>query len=246
MPTLLRLLVCSLFLLAPLDSKAKEPPPNPKKILFIGNSYTAQIREVLSNTMDASKYQGVQIEYITKGGATLAQHLDTPNTLERIASGDWHVVVLQEQSQTPALPGRHEESFKQSVKELSHHIKQAGAEPMLYMTWGRRDGDAKNKTLFPNYETMQKKLSKAYRDAAKKNKTLLAPVGDAWARLRKANPELGKALYKKDGSHPSEIGAYLVTCTFLKAWFNDPLIQLKKPAQLGPVDQQKIIRFVSR
>ncbi len=102
-----------------------------------------------------SPYRNVTAQFITKGGRTLEKHLGDKNTLTTIKNGNWGYVILQEQSQTPALPGKYQQSFLRSVKAFTHIIRKAGAKPVLYMTWGRRDGDAMNKDLFPDYETMQ-------------------------------------------------------------------------------------------
>jgi hypothetical protein len=148
-------------------------------------------------------------------------HLADTKTVNRIKTGLWDVVVLQEQSQLPALPGKRGELFQTSVNAFSALIRDAGAKPMLYMTWGRRDGDTANKTLFPDYDTMQKKLSHAYQQAAKRNRISLAPVGQAWSQVRHRDKALGIALYDEDGSHPSDKGAFLISCVFFRTLFHD-------------------------
>ena len=66
-------------------------------------------------------------------------------------------------------------------------------------------------------------MSKNYTSVAKRCDAILAPVGDTWAKVRKANPDLGKALYTRDGSHPSGKGAYLAACVFYATIFaKDP------------------------
>jgi hypothetical protein len=127
--------------------------------------------------------------------------------------------VIQEQSQMPALGGKYEKAFHRSVVQFTKIIREAGSEPILYMTWGRRDGVQDNKEVFPDYETMQKKLSSAYTAAAKRNQVLLAPVGDAWSSVRQLDNKLGLALYKADGSHPSDKGAYLASYVFFWGLF---------------------------
>ena len=187
------------------------------RILFIGNSYTGQIRGSVTQLIKASP-EGVstELEFITPGGKTLAFHLQNEATTKKIREGNWDYVVLQDQSQTPAV---FPEKFKKAATELDKIIDQSGAKTVFYQTWGRRDGDKRNAQLFPTYESMQKVLSKNYRDAAKRCGARLAPVGEVWARVRKSNPELGKELYRKDGSHPSAKGAYLAACVFYATIF---------------------------
>ena len=216
--------VCSLLLLITLCLGLVEAAK--PRVLFIGNSYTAPLRGTLTTLLDQSPHSNAELSFITKGGATLTQHLETEATIQTIQTGNWDFVVLQEQSQTPALGGQYTASFNKAVNELCEIIQDAGARPVLYITWGRRDGDARNPNLFPDFETMQGKLSKAYREAARKNDALLAPVGEVWSAVREKDPVLGKALYQKDGSHPSTKGTFLISCVFLKVLCDDPLANL--------------------
>jgi hypothetical protein len=220
-------------------AKVKTYQP-PQRILFIGNSYTAQIKDSFTYMLTNSSHKATTCEFITKGGATLKQHLANEKIKEQIRSGNWDIVVLQEQSQTPALSEESVKSFHTSVDIFSKLIRDAGAEPVLYMTWGRRDGDVKNKEVFPDYATMQQKLTEAYQSAAKRNKISLAPVGQVWALVRKHDKELGISLYKKDGSHPSAKGAYLVSCVFLHLLFQDALETIQPKDSLDSREQSII------
>ena len=190
---------------------------DPTRILFIGNSYTGQVRNTVTKLIKASpEGASTQMEFITPGGKTLEFHLKTASTVKKIREGNWDFVVLQDQSQTPAVFPK---KFEAAAIGLDKVIDASGAKTVFYQTWGRKDGDKKIPKLFPDYQSMQKKLSANYRRAAKRCEAILAPVGDTWAVVRKADPELGAALYKGDGSHPSGKGAYLAACVFYAAIF---------------------------
>jgi len=91
------------------------------------------------------------------------------------------------------------------------------------MTWGWRYGDTYNPQISPDYETMQQILIEAYTEAAHQVDAIIAPVGIAWQRVRRNNPELGQQLYKNDGYHPSNKGAFLIACVFYATLFDaDP------------------------
>ncbi len=47
----------------------------PEKILFVGNSYTGQVRETVAKFFAASPHKEIELEFITPGGQTLVQHL---------------------------------------------------------------------------------------------------------------------------------------------------------------------------
>ena len=197
--------------------QAATPTDSELRILFIGNSYTGGVRKCLQQTFADT----TELQFITKGGATLSDHLKQPTTIEIIQTGNWNFVVLQEQSQTPALSTDSAASFQQSVRTLSKIIQQAGASPILYATWGRRDGDQRNPKVFPDFETMNDQLSSAYQRAGSAATARVAPVGTAWAQLKQQDEALWRSLYAQDGSHPSTNGAYLTACVFAELFNQD-------------------------
>lgn len=192
----------------------------PKNVLFIGNSYTGGIKDMVSRFVAASPYKNCKLSFIDPGGRTLKAHLENDATMLQIREGNWDVVVLQDQSQTPAI---FPYQFLDAAQGIDRIIDKSGATTVFYETWGRRDGDKQNAHLFPTYNKMQKALSDSYKKAARKCDAKLAPVGQAWAELRKKNPELGIQLYRGDGSHPASPGAYLAACVFYATLFDaDP------------------------
>lgn len=190
----------------------------PKKILFIGNSYTGGIKGAVTKLIKQSPHSETELTFINPGGKTLEFHLKNEATIDKIKKGRFDFVVLQDQSQFPAV---FPERFHQAAVALDQIIDQSGAQSVFYQTWGRRDGDKMNQERFPTYESMQKALSKSYRTTARQCQATLAPVGETWAAVRAADPELGRALSQKDGSHPSAKGAYLAACVFYRTFFNE-------------------------
>jgi len=184
--------------------------PKEKLILFIGNSYTGGMRAEFGKFIRNEKVKA-RAEYICPGGRTLLQHSENPKVAEKIRSRKWDYVVLQEQSQTPAyFRGR----FRKGAEALNRVIGENGSKAVFYMTWGRRDGDKRNRSRAPDYETMQKLLTESYQAVGRELGIRVAPVGRVWREVRKRNQGLGKALYRKDGSHPSAKGAYLISLVF--------------------------------
>ena len=202
-------------------SAAEKTPA--RRILFVGNSYTQQswgaIRAV---------FQGHHIEKHAKGGAKLTGWAKDEKLTEKIKNGRWDFVVLQDQSQVPSLPGPFVKGFHEAVETLAQRIRAAGAKTVLFMTWGRRDGDKRNKTINPTFEKMQQRLSKSYREAADRHHARLAPIGEVFGLIRQKHPELFAKLYKKDGSHPSGLGAHVAAYAFGKVMVGlDPMAQAK-------------------
>jgi len=184
-----------------------------EKVLFIGNSYTAQCSKTIS-ALFKSESPDWRLSFHTSGGKDLAFHLADSQVTKKINSQKWDFIVLQEQSQKSGLGGKFSKSFHDSVASFSNIIHNAGAIPALYLTWGRKDGDKRNSKIYPTYEAMQKKISSAYLLAGEKNKVRILPVGFAYTEVKEKNQELFEKLYRNDGSHPAAHGAYLVSCLF--------------------------------
>jgi hypothetical protein len=181
------------------------------KILFLGNSYTAQsanfIKEVFNR--DGGSYD---LKFGTPGGKDLHFHLTNPTSQKALNSTKWDFVVIQDQSQKPGLGGQYTQGFHTAAKGLCGVIRKQGAKPCFFMTWGRRDGDKRNTHVYPDFITMHGKISGAYEKAAEENGALLAPVGRAFAIVHGQDKALFRKLYKSDGSHPSSEGGYLAAC----------------------------------
>ena len=193
-------------------------------VLFIGNSYT-EVNNLPQMVADVALSMGDEMTYSsnTPGGCTFQQHC-TNQSMEMIRHGGWDVVVLQEQSQYPSFPQSQVEAevFPYAERLVdSIYAHNPCAEPMFYMTWGRRDGDQQNAQYFPvlgTYEGMDSMLCLRYTYMADTNDASLCPVGRVWRHLRRNNPDI--ELYASDGSHPSVAGTYAAACSFYTLIFH--------------------------
>ncbi len=186
-------------------------------------------------TEGISSWDPVTQQSVAKGGWTFHKHaLDMENEGQELhdllGEGDeaWDVVVFQEQSQIPGFHPYDAPDWDQSIAAaptLDLSAAAAGAETVFLMTWGRRDGDPMNAVIFPDYPTMQALLTEGYELYAAEASTperqaWVAPVGLAWKAVRDATIEAGLdpldsetlfyRLYSGDGSHPSQLGSYLM------------------------------------
>tara|TARA_B100000959_G_scaffold256891_2_gene290490 strand:- start:1214 stop:1912 length:699 start_codon:yes stop_codon:yes gene_type:complete len=195
--------------------KTEEP-----RILFVGNSYSFKLPGALARLVRNARRK-VVVEGVSRGGWTLEKHAASKETLARIREGKWDVVVLQEQSQLPAFNrDRRSRQMIPHAKTLVTEIRKAGAVPVFFQTWGRRDGDHKNAEAFPKdtFEKMQHRLVIGYREAAVATEgALVVPVGEAWAREMKEGT--GKRLFARDGSHPSAGGVNFSAEVFRNFFF---------------------------
>ena len=161
---------------------------------------------------------GVDFEFTMSapGGYDFRRHCSY--SLGPIQSGDYDVVVLQEQSQLPSFPEQQfmQESYPYAM-QLCDLIRQynPNAKIFFYMTWGRKNGDAQNCPYFPplcTYEGMDSLLYARYMMMAQDNQACVSPVGAVWHYIRDHYPDL--ELYQSDESHPSYFGSYVAACCF--------------------------------
>jgi hypothetical protein len=185
-------------------------------VFFIGNSYSfgvpKQFREIAE-----SRGRKVRVGHSTYGGWTLAKHAAHPPTLEKLRKGNWDVVVIQEQS---LIPSRREKlrskSMDPAVSFLVSEARAAGAVPLLYQTWGRRDGDPDLPE--DDFHSMNMRLRNGYRAASENaGGVTIVPAGDAWEREFMAGR--GKDLFVDDGSHPSSYGNEITAREFYRVIF---------------------------
>lgn len=198
-----------------------------KTVLFIGNSYTA-VNDLPNLVYNIALANGDTIYYEanTPGGSYFNAHKTNPTTLAKIAIRDWDYVVLQEQSQLPALPLAiaGDDYSPPSATDLCDLIRENDSctDIVFYMTWGRKEGDASFCADVPEmctYEGMQLLLRDAYIGFAEENNAAVAPAGMGWKSVIDDDPTI--ELYSVDGSHPNINGSYLTACIFYATLFQE-------------------------
>ena len=169
------------------------------RILFIGNSYTnANDLPGMLIGMFAAKGIKLETRSVTPGGLTLEKHFKGEEARKAIADGPWDYVVIQEQSQMPAV---NPPMTLKYAALLADAVRQANSQPVFYLTWARKDKPE-----------MQAALTATYMKAGTDARSLVAPAGIAWQDAMKADPKL--VLHSADGSHPNVQGTYLTACVF--------------------------------
>lgn len=202
-----------------------------RKVLFLGNSYTSvnNLPQLISN---AAQSVGDTLFYdsYTPGGYTLQDHIQDANGTDKIKNQTWDYVVLQGQSQEPVTK---KGNFKGGAGALNNYTNQYNSCSviMLYVTWGRKNGDPSNCAKFPvmcTYLGMDTTLRNTYYDLAHDINAEVSPVSAVWQYLRNNHP--GINLYQSDGSHPSLAGSYAAACCFYTTIFKkDPSLITYNP-----------------
>ncbi len=186
------------------------------KVLMLGNSFTYfhDMPKMVAALL------GEEVDSVTRGGVYLYQMLEPADELHAqvmaaINRQKWDYIVLQEQSNAPALRPK---LFHASVKKLCEIIRENGATPVLYASWAYREGSEKLASTGMSYAEMDKAMYDSYHKAAEENGALVADVGRAFTALR----EWIDPYEKTDDYHPSEAGsvlaAHVIAETLKKDW----------------------------
>ncbi len=193
------------------------------RILFIGNSYT--FMNDLPGTFSKLAESGgeiVKTDISAIGGTTLEKHSKSKKTINKIKTGKWNYVVLQEHSLGTLVDSFRIKSTYPSVQYLDSLIKTRKAKTLLYMTWARKKGgtqklDSLTTKRYKDYFEMQKVIENGYRDLGKKFGAGIVPAGLAWESV--IRQFYFADLWQKDESHPNLEGTYLNACVFYATVF---------------------------
>jgi hypothetical protein len=185
-------------------------------VLFFGNSYTYtnDLPSVLRH-LAASGGKQIQTGQRTPAGETLSGHARAAETQQLLHDGTWNVVVLQDQSQTPASAWYRTTEMNPAARQLVPEARAVHAMPLFFLTPARSFGWPEQG--LPTYEQMQSAIDTGYLSIGHALAAPVAPVGVAWEKTLRSAPRL--KLWAADGSHPSPLGTYLAACVFYAAIF---------------------------
>ena len=207
-------------------------PPTPTtestdKILFVGNSFTfwnnslEYHMEQLAGSADIPLV--IEADAVVMAGAPLKQMWEYTRTREKIGEGAYDVVVLQED-----IPETLVDTFHEYARKFDAEIKEAGAEPVLFMAWSYER---------LNWITMEE-IAQAHRDIATELGIEVAPVGLAWQRAMEERPDLD--MYDLDREHPSIYGTYLaVNVVYATVFGESPIGLAYLPSESGGVTEEE-------
>lgn len=201
--TLFKYLVATIFFLSMSQQVLAQPEKDSLRVLFVGNSYTfvSNMPQLVSLISQSTKRKLITSKS-TAGGADLQDHWNGSKglrTKELIKNGSYDVVVVQGHSMETI---NDKSNFLKYSKKLCDLIKESGATPMLFVTWARQK--------VPQYQEI---ITNVYKQASEENSCQLVMVGEAWKLARTKRPDI--PLFMLDGTHPSDLGAFLTACVFV-------------------------------
>lgn len=222
------------------------PPPTNNapamRLLFLGDSLlgisTAYSNNIPAILMNLAQSFGDAVTNTTIANASwyLYQFAADPTSTNDINTGNYDLVVLQDQSAEPSLPTPRNNSMFPACRTLNSMITNHNERTMFYETWGYINGDtsancasydfpAQYKSTcdggFGSFLNMNIALWEGYTMIGDQLGATILPVGLAWATVRQTQPNLNLYILN-DGlndRHPNSYGAYLAACVFYSAIF---------------------------
>lgn len=236
------------------ENETFHSPPNSHEILMMGNSYIGSnsLGSIVDGVMNDASI-AANVTSLSGGGMRLPQHYANVATAGHqwnttLNNGAWDWVILQDQSQVAGF-SRTDQYWidsKDAAIQLAQSIDAKGADSVLMMTWGRRDGDSNNAQRYPDFSTMQDELEAGYLDyrdnMSSQGNVWVAPVGLAFEHIHDKiiaqggtptnSGNLFYDLYSGDGSHPSLAGSYLAALVIFSTISGDTPVGLSHSTSL--------------
>ncbi len=191
-------------------------PPEPLRVLFVGNSLT-QANDLPAQVARLADATGRSLEYKTVafGGFNLEDHWNQGDARTALATGEYDVLVMQ---QGPSALPESQVDLKLWAERWAEEARAAGTRLALWTVWPEswRQG-ALSDVIY------------SYRQAAVAAGADVYPAGAAWLFAWQCRPALG--LYGPDGFHPSPLGTYAAALVVYGRLFKAPLriAALSKP-----------------
>lgn len=221
------------IILCVLSATVQGQRPGTTHVLFIGNSYTYfnDLPDMFAKLAEAGHEGRVETQMVAPGGWRLKDQWEKGDAKKVLKNRKWDFVVLQDQSTLGMdywVEGKdHVNSdaiFRPYAKKWAREIRAKGAMPVFFLTWAGK-----------NTPEDQPALNYAYAHVAKETGSLLAPVGIAWALLRREQPSIG-LFYEGHGSHPAPAGSYLAACVLYATIFRQSPLGLPSKLIGTPVN----------
>lgn len=199
----------------------------PKRVLFVGNSYLYYNDSVHNHVRRIAEEAGphgeggYQYKSATIGGARLSHHnLDSLLERGRLGIDEAFDLVILQGGSGEVLTENSRESFGSKAAELNQKIRETRAEVALYMTHAYVPP---HRRYDPE---MIEKIVSTYVGTANDIDALVIPVGLAFERAYRQRPEI--ELHKPfDGSHPSMLGTYLASCVVYASVYGRPVADIQ-------------------
>jgi hypothetical protein len=196
-------------------------------VLFVGNSLT-QVNDVPGQVRAMAKAAGLgwEVQAELLGGASLEDQWNRGAVQDRIRSGHWDAVVLQ---QGPSSLPESRTNLRQWTAQYDGLVRAAGGRSALYMVWPEL-------SRFAWFDRVRDSYALAARDVS----GWFLPAGEAWRAAWREDASL--ALYGGDGFHPTPAGSYAAALTIFAGLSGHSPLGLPAPATVDPATAERLQR----
>lgn len=242
---------------------AKTQVEYPKRILFIGNSYTFN-NDLPHTLQEIVRSAGLPVPKVKSNylfGKRLIDHVGSRVSMRLIDQGNWDLVVLQGMSLETVFAKnskKDRDDFVLAAQELCERIRAQSpkARIVFFQTWARhQDFFDYYKSLFhekspataeKDYQEwavlhasdptqQQHYIIESYDFVAKENEAEIARVGEAWARHYQQS-KMPIRLHDRDSTHPSLAGTYLAALVFYKQIYQPEVLDVSYLGKINPAE----------
>src|SRR5262249_55434508 len=169
---------------------AQSPVSTPRKVLFIGDSFTYTQGGIYTHfeklAAAATPPRIVSTDKAVAGGAYLKRLWEMQSPVTAVDTGAFDVVVLQDD-----IPETNVDYFRQYARMFVDEVRRNKGRPVLFMAWAYQR---------LSWISMQQ-IAQEHRELGKELNVDVAPVGLAWQQAAKERP--GLDMYASDREHPS-------------------------------------------
>ena len=199
------------------------------RILFIGNShtFTNDLPGTFAELARAGGHE-ISVDSSAKGGYTLEQHVADGDTQDKLNSGPWDFVILQESTVVFEQESERNARMAPAVRTLAESIEKAGGQTVLVMMWAT--SRAINQDELERFAEAQTQAAASTLEIAEDVDGLIAPVGIAWENALRQRPEL--KLWRYDRVHATQEGTYLMACVLYATIYRQSPVGLSATAGL--------------
>ena len=180
------------------------------RLLFLGHSHTySNVMPYIAAELLRARGEAVQVAMLTRGGESLAGHLQNEQTRFNLLYGGWDVCIAQEV--TSDFPAAAE--YVRRVSLVKALCDEGGCRCALYMNFEA-----------PRDTPPLRAMRPAVLAAADRFQLPVARAGDAFSLAASACPEID--LYGPDRHHASSAGSYLIALCVLRGVFGMDVLGL--------------------
>ncbi len=231
------------------DSSSSKEHEGPIRVLFLGNSlvfYNDMPKLFESLALYAGK--DIYVDSLTQGSCTMS--LFASETIDigvqahyKLQNYEWDYVIIEPSRRATPFEDTIIEAELEAAEKLDALIKEAGAETLIYCTWGLKKGytgvyrqtgetSVQIGTRNIDRETHCRFIAEyCQRVSERIGGAKIIQAGYAFENSIELNPSLD--LYYSDLQHPSKAGSYLVACTVYDTIFEEESVGIEYDADLN-------------